>query len=136
MFCLPGVVYNVEALQFEVLEDTTDSNHKAILGPLTGSDVKVFSLSDFDNPIITTTTDKNGSFDLDNIQSLSDNDYYLISGTQKVCITNNSDKNRVFRGGSWLDDPLPDPWPLRTAYRAWKTHGSGYGNVGFRVSRQ
>ena len=51
------------------------------------------------------------------------------TGKEKDCIANNSNKNRVLRGGSLKDDP----WYLRAANRYWGTPDDRNEEYGFRV---
>ena len=52
--------------------------HKAMLGPLAGATVEVFTPSDLKNSMTTTVSDSLGGFTLNNTESLDDNEYYLI----------------------------------------------------------
>jgi formylglycine-generating enzyme required for sulfatase activity len=51
------------------------------------------------------------------------------TGKEKVCINNNSNKNRVLRGGSWVNFPAY----LRAAGRHWLTPDYRYVYCGFRL---
>jgi formylglycine-generating enzyme required for sulfatase activity len=51
------------------------------------------------------------------------------NGKEKVCVSKNSNKYRVLRGGAWFNDPRN----VRTAYRYWNTPDLRNDSYGFRV---